>query len=54
MVVVDENGAGSAGEGGEGAETRVRWHSLRISGREAAGRRAGRQNAWMELKMLEA
>jgi hypothetical protein len=54
MVVVDEKGEGSVGEGGEGADTRVRWHSLRRRGTEAAGRRAGRQKAWMEVKMLEA
>lgn len=53
IVVVEEKGAGSVGEGGEGAETSVRWHSLRISGSEAAGRRAGKQKAWMELKRLE-
>jgi hypothetical protein len=53
IVVVEEKGAGSVGEGGEGEETSVRWHSLRISGSEAAGRRAGKQKAWMELKRLE-
>jgi hypothetical protein len=53
MVVVDEKGEGSVGEDGEGADTSVRWHSLRRRGREAAGRRAGRQKAWMEVKMLE-
>jgi hypothetical protein len=38
---------------GEG-RARVRWHSLRMVGREEAGRRAGREKAWMEVKMLEA
>lgn len=53
MVVVEENGEGSVGDGGVGAEMRQRWHSLRRRGREAAGRRAGRQKDWMEVKMLE-
>ena len=44
-VVDKENGAGSIGDVRNGAEMSVRWHSLRISGREAAGRRAGRQKA---------
>jgi hypothetical protein len=53
MVVVEEKGAGSVGDGGEGAEMSVRWHSFRRSGSEAAGRSAGRQKAWMEVKMPE-
>lgn len=53
IVVVEENGDGSVGEGGAGAEMRQRWHSLRRRGREAAGRRAGRQKDWMDVKMLE-
>jgi len=53
-VVDEENGAGSVGDAGEGAEMSVRWHSLRMRGSEAAGRRAGRQKAWIDVKMLEA
>lgn len=53
MVVVEENGEGSTGDGGAGAEMRQRWHSLRRRGREAAGRRVGRQKDWMEVKRLE-
>jgi hypothetical protein len=54
VVVLEEKGAGSVGDGGLGVETRVRWHSLRRRGREAAGRRAGRPKAWIEVKMLDA
>ena len=54
VVVVEENGDCSVGEGGAGAEMRQRWHSLRRRGREAAGRRAGRQKDWMEVNLLEA
>lgn len=54
IVVVEENGDDSVGEGGAGAQMRQRWHSLRRRGREAAGRRAGKQKDWMEVKMLEA
>lgn len=50
----EENDAGYVGEGGEGADISVRWHSLRMSGIEAAGRSAGRQKACTEVKMLEA
>jgi hypothetical protein len=53
IVVVEENGDGSVGECGAGAEMRQRWHSLRRRGSEAAGRRAGRQKDWMEVNLLE-
>jgi len=44
-AAVEEKDAGYVGDGGEGGEMSVRWHSLRISGIDAAGRSAGRQNA---------
>jgi hypothetical protein len=44
-VAVEEKDAGYGGEGGEGADTSVRWHSLRMRGIDAAGRSAGRQKA---------
>jgi len=44
-VAVEEKDAGSVGEGGDGAEISVRWHSFRMRGIEAAGRSAGRQKA---------
>jgi hypothetical protein len=54
VVVEEENGMGDVGEGGVGREARVRWHSLRRDGMEDAGRRAGSEKAWMDVKVLEA
>jgi len=54
VVVVVVNWLGVMGEGGVGREARVRWHSLRRDGMEDAGRRAGSEKAWMDVKVLEA
>jgi hypothetical protein len=45
---------GIVGDDGRDAEARVRWHSLRIPGREDAGRVAGREKAWIEFNKLDA
>ena len=52
-VAVDEKEE-AVGDGGDGAEISIRWHSLRRRGNEAAGRSDGRQKAWIEVKKFEA
>jgi hypothetical protein len=54
VVVEEENGMGDVGEGGVGRGVSVRWHSLRRDGMEDAGRMAGSEKAWMDVKVLEA
>jgi len=54
VVVEEEKGIGDVGESGEGRGKSVRWHSLRREGMEDAGRRAGREKAWMDVKLFEA
>jgi hypothetical protein len=36
------------------SEMRVRWHSFKIFGINDPGKRAGRLNAWIEVKLLDA
>jgi hypothetical protein len=36
------------------SETRVRWHSFKIFGINDPGKRAGRLNAWIAVKLLDA
>jgi len=45
---------GIVGDDGHDADIRVRWHSLRMLGREDAGRMAGSEKACIESNRLEA
>lgn len=31
-----------------------RWHSFKIEGRDDAGKRTGREKAWIEVKLLSS